>query len=197
MTSVVSLSPGPVMLMCLVNGVNLGAREQTLGMLGASVGNVLLMLLSALGVGALVHFWPEAFAVLGLLGAFYLIYLAWQIGVQHALFSPQAASPSGGHAFRRGLAVAVSNPKGILYFGALFPQFIDPAQALVAQFAVLTLSFLAIDCVVMRLYAVGGRFVTGWLSEGLAMVRLNRGLGLMMFLGGACIAWDQLIRLRS
>lgn len=192
MTILVSLSPGPVMLMCLANGARKTRRQVLLGMAGASTGNVFLMVLSALGLGALVYLWPQAFAVIGVAGALYLFYMGWQIW--RGADKPTDQFTSLEHnSWLSGFYIAASNPKGILYFGALFPQFIQPQQGLVPQLATLTVSFLLIDLVAMEMYAYGGKWFHHRLNSPATLRGFNRMLASFLMLAGIGMAIQQLV----
>ncbi len=155
MSLVVSLSPGPVMLLCFARGTQ-GPGGLVALFLGVSLGNGLLMAASLLGMASLLSLWPGAFTAISLAGAAYLMYLGWEIWRSPPASMPQG-SPLATRWFWRGLWVAASNPKGLLYFAALLPPFLwraeQPAWALLAM----TCGFLLIDASVMALYAFMGR----------------------------------------
>ncbi len=176
-TAAVSISPGPVMLLCLALGSRLSLTRVSGAMLGASLGNCVLMVLSAAGLGSLVALWPKAFGAIALAGALYLFYLGvllWR--------SPWVdfSSPSGAQMesfsalVQRGFWVAASNPKGIVYFGALIPPFLQHSQHYALTALLLTVIFLVIDLAVMVVYAKLGRQLTQLLSTPSAQQRCNR-----------------------
>ena len=93
----------------------------------------------------------------------------------------------GRAALLRSLGVALSNPKALLFFAAFLPQFVDPARAVGPQYAALGAVFVAIDALVMGVYAVAGRQAVRWLSaDGLRW--LQRGCALGMALLAALLA---------
>lgn len=191
MTAVVSISPGPVMLMCMTNGAQHHYRQVVLGMLGASLGNIVLMVLSAVGLGILIRYWPHAFAVVGVGGAIYLGYLGFNMW-RHS--NPLAAQPAtlSRNTFLTAFYIAVSNPKGILYFGALFPQFIQPQSNLIYQLMLLTVAFLIIDMLVMQAYASGGKWLVQRLQHPRRLRRFNRALALFFMCAAIFMALQQL-----
>jgi homoserine/homoserine lactone efflux protein len=135
-------------------------------MLGASAGNLALVLLSALGLGLIVQQAEWIFHIIKWIGAAYLIFL----GIQLALAPPlqidiNARHIRTSHLFGKAFLVAVTNPKGLVYFGALFPQFIDIHRSMPPQFALLTLIFLAMDFIWMAIYALSGRAIMHWLRS--------------------------------
>ena len=91
-------------------------------------------------------------------------------------------------AFRRSLLVALSNPKGLLFFSAFLPQFIDPHAAQWPQYATLGVATAALDLAVMAVYALGGAHLVRRLSLAAAR-RLNRACaaGLLALAGGLAL----------
>ena len=122
---------------------------------------------ATVGFGALLVAWPDAFAVLRLLGAGYL---AW-LGIRLALSTGRAGAPpalshrSTWHAARYGALVSLSNPKAVLTYMAAFPTALDPALPVAGQMAVMLPTALAI---VFAIYA--GHAVLG---NGIARVLLS------------------------
>lgn len=190
LTCVVSASPGPVMLACMAYGGRYGLARTSQAMLGASLGNLLLMLLSALGVGLALSRSPAVFDTIRWLGAAYLVWL----GVQ--LWRTSDASPLTAEAElargRTGLllksfGIAVSNPKGLVYFAAVFPQFVLPGEPLVPQFALLTLIFVLMDLVWMLVYARAGQLIMSWLKEDHHRRWFDRASAAALILAGALL----------
>lgn len=185
LTFFVSASPGPVMLACMAYGGNYGVRRSLWGMAGATVGNLLLMLLSALGLGLLLNRSDTLFTAIQWLGAAYLVWLGCKICLQpvgEELRASAAGEGSRQRLFWKAFGISVSNPKGLVYFGALFPQFVAPEQPLLPQFTLLTVIFVVMDLIWMLAYAKGGRVIMGWLRSPQHQRWFNR------ISGGALIA---------
>lgn len=192
-TLVLSASPGPVMLACMIDAGRYGFTKSLFTMLGASTGNLVLMLLSALGLGLLVEQAEWIFHTIKWLGAAYLIYL----GIQLMLAPPlsvdiEARQIRSSQLFAKALIVAVTNPKGLIYFGALFPQFIDINRSMPPQFGLLTLIFLSMDFIWMSIYAVGGRGIMHWLKSPAHQRWFNWISGGALILAGGALAFTKL-----
>ncbi|HEY6528720.1 MAG TPA: LysE family translocator [Cellvibrionaceae bacterium] len=184
-TSAVSLSPGPVMLLCLALGSRLPIRRVSAAMLGASLGNIVLMLLSALGLGSLITVWPTAFSLVAVVGAIYLFYLGIQLWRAPWVDFSQTLEPrldNYGQLLQRGFIVAASNPKGIVYFGALIPPFLQHSAHYTLTALLLTSIFLFIDLTVMVAYAKLGRQLTQFLIAPAAQRRCNHILASFLML---------------
>lgn len=170
------VTPGPTTLLALANGTKPGWRIAAMGILGAALSDLVLICAVALGFGALLAASETLFTTVKWLGVGYLIWLAIQLWRSNPnegsdRVSDGDTSPKG--AFLRSLGVALSNPKGLLFFSAFLPQFIDPTQPQAAQYMILAITSAALDAVIMTCYALGGSQAAKYLSAG-GMRRLNR-----------------------
>ena len=192
LTFIVSASPGPVMLSCMADAGRFGFAKSLYTMSGASAGNLILMFLSAIGVGLLVEQATWIFHTIKWIGAAYLVYLGIAMfrAEPHNLQEdmPQIRSS---HLFWKSLVVAITNPKGLIYFGALFPQFINIQQPMEPQFAVLTAIFLATDLLWMAIYALGGSAIMRWLTSPTHQRGFNRLSGSALIAAGIALAFTQ------
>lgn len=167
----VSATPGPVMMLAMTHGAVHGIGKTFLGIAGVSLGNLLLMLLSAGGVGTLLQTSEKLLPALQWLGAAYLIYLGCRIGFSPVHRQLGIAGGSGRREiFSRSFVVAASNPKGLIFFGALFPQFIVPSAFLPVQLTLLAGTFLLIDGIWQLLYATGGNTLRNWLQARTGLI---------------------------
>ncbi|HEV3106280.1 MAG TPA: LysE family translocator, partial [Trinickia sp.] len=128
---VVSAIPGPNMLLVMTNSARHGLRRSSVTMAGCLSALILMLSVSAAGLGVFLKAWPTMFDSLRLIGAAYLIYLgvkSWRakISSDKSPASDEAldAKPARSAAalFRNGFLVASSNPKAILFAAALLPQ---------------------------------------------------------------------------
>lgn len=177
--------PGPTMLLALSNGMGGGLRRAAWGMAGANLGSVIVISVVAVGLEALLASSAWLFEAVRAVGVLYLLWLAVQLwrsppqDMQAALAQVPGQQVQGRAAFMRSLLVALSNPKSLLFFAAFLPQFVDPAQAMAPQYALLGALFVAIDALVMAAYALAGRQAVRWLSgDGLRW--LHRGCAVGM-----------------
>ncbi len=125
-----SLTPGPNSLLALTHGALHGHRRTLFTVSGGALGFVILIALSMLGIGAVLQASAGALTLLKWIGGAYLIWLGIQLWRAPALqLHADATMPDakGVELFGKGFVTAVSNPKGLLFYGAFLPQFIDPA----------------------------------------------------------------------
>ncbi|HEX7028660.1 MAG TPA: LysE family translocator [Gammaproteobacteria bacterium] len=185
----ISATPGPVMMFALSNGAIYGTGKALSGIAGTSSGNMLLMLLSASGLGALLQTSEKLLPAIQWLGAAYLIYLGYRIAYTPATRHVAVGGSSKAlQIFSRGFLVAASNPKGIVFFGALFPQFIEPDQSLPMQLMLLAFVFLLIDGLWQLLYATGGNTLSNWLRDPARTGLINKISGGMLAGSGILLA---------
>ncbi len=149
------VTPGPTMLMCMTNTINHGRRRAMTSVAGAVTAVLGVMVLSAMGVGALLAASETAFTVAKVVGAAYLVWLGIKTFRSQAVLPQQAAASAGRSFYLQGLLVGASNPKAVLFFTAFFPQFLNPGAPLLPQFALLSLTFVACEFTILTLCAVG------------------------------------------
>ncbi|SDU51440.1 LysE family translocator [Pseudomonas yamanorum] len=182
--SAVMMTPGPSMLLALNNGASHGMRIAGCGIAGAALSDVILIGAVGCGLGALLHASEQLFSLVKWGGAVYLLYLAWVLwkSPTQALAQKCSASTTNGRsAFMRSLFVGLSNPKGLLFFSAFLPQFVHPGEPVAQQYVVLALVSAAIDCVMMAIYAFGGRHAMRTFSSRV-MLWINRSCAGMLAL---------------
>lgn len=187
-------TPGPTVLLALSNGSRHGLRLALVGVLGALLSDALLIGAVALGLGALLAASEAAFVTLKWLGVAYLAWLGVGLlrsrGAAAAVAGADiAAAPAARAVFSKSLLVALSNPKGILFFSALLPQFVVPEAPLLPQYSTLAALFMAIDAAVMLGYALLGARAAQWL-RGAAAAWLDRCCGAcLLALAGTLAAY--------
>jgi homoserine/homoserine lactone efflux protein len=150
----VSLVPGPAVISVVSTALRGGFRASLATNAGVLVGDAVFVAAAALGLGAVLVASHALFVAVKWLGIAYLAFL----GVRALLDRGTAfALDDGGtgarrNAFRLGLTTQLANPKVILFFGALLPQFVDPARPAAPQFALLGATFIASDLLVFAGY---------------------------------------------
>ena len=118
-------TPGPNAVNCITNGMTIGFRRSMIGVLAILTQASLFLILSALGVTALIAASPTAFWVAKLIGAGFLVYLGLR-GWMNAAQPPRPVPVSGRSVYLRALAIATINPKSVAGYLAAFSQFVQP-----------------------------------------------------------------------
>lgn len=190
----ISATPGPNMLLAMSLGLRFGVRRAAWGGLGMVAGLTVLAGLSVLGLGALLAASEPAFLTVKWAGVAYLTWLGWQTWrapvqpVQAGAAPVADGSGTAGRLFVRGVLVAFSNPKALVFMAALFPQFIEPAQPLLPQFTALVSLMAVIEFGWILAYAAGGHTIAARLSSTRAVRSLNRVSGGLMIGAGGLLA---------
>lgn len=165
-------SPGPSALLCVSHALGHGARKAIGTIVGGITASMTLMLLSALGLGAVIAASDTLFSAIKWAGAAYLLYLGistWRKASQ-AQAGQEVAEPSAAPVaaaepednatfwtlYRKGLMVGLGNPKDLLFFSALFPQFMDASAPIAGQLLILGATWMVLDGSIMLAYVLAG-----------------------------------------
>ena len=186
---VLTVTPGPSVLMTVSTSVNRGFRQAVLAALGSTSAIVGIMLLSAAGLGAVLLASDLLFSMLKWAGAAYLAYLGFGTLFSTGnslIFERQQSAPR--RSFVQGFLVGASNPKALAFFTALFPQFIDPSRPQVPQFLVLCSTFVAFELFWLITYAALGSRAKRWLQKPGRAMLFNRATGGIFLLAAGALA---------
>ena len=167
------ISPGPAIFLAIYNGAVNGSKVVMMSALGNIIGLLFLSILSISGLSAILLASSTLFTIVKLIGACYLIYL----GIRQLLSSLYSSSKRSKELlstskdrnlssyFKEGLFVAATNPKAILFFVALFPQFLDTDHAILPQFIIMTVMFMAFSFLSLSGYGYFAQKAKGVLSN--------------------------------
>ena len=192
-------SPGPD----VVQIIRLGARSTRAAVwaaIGSTTGLVVWTVASLAGLSALISATPQILVALQVLGGAYLLWMAYTsissgvaerrasatvVGTEHRAPQPRGFSPDGiikaGTAYRMGLVCDLSNPKVVIFFGAIFANFIDPGMGLGAN--ALVGSVLILESLLIFVgVALSTRAVSKWMARHSSMVDIVSG-GIFLLLG--------------
>lgn len=158
---VLSITPGPAVLLVSTQGFKYGAKSSYLGSLGISTGNLLYFVLTAFGLGALILTAGNLFLYIKYAGAIYLI-LSGFLMIYKSLNSVPNLHPkvqvnqNNIKFYIQGFITQAANPKAIIFFVALIPQFLDSSRNVTIQFTIMALTTITIETFVLMAY--------GWLA---------------------------------
>ncbi|HVY05481.1 MAG TPA: LysE family transporter [Burkholderiales bacterium] len=187
-----SLSPGPNGLLALTHGALHGRRKALYTIFGGALGFVAVIALSMFGIGALIKASLVWLTIMKWVGGAYLVWLGIQVWRSPTIgleVNGTAGPRSGSSMFRQGLLSAVTNPKGLLFFTAFLPQFIDPARSLIVQFIVMAGTFALIEIATELFIASMAHRISPWLRR--VGRRFNQACG------GLFVAIGTILPLRS
>lgn len=178
----VILIPGPTVLLVTGYALSAGPRTAMLSILGVCLGDAAAMMLTFLGLGAILAASAELFLVLKWVGAAYLVYLGielWRSPVVSGISEEQQESRPL-RIVARAFMVNVLHPKGLAFYAAFLPQFIDPARPALPQMLTLGGTFVAIAACVLMSYALAASRFRAVLVRPTVRRMLNRS-------GAACL----------
>jgi len=173
-TFLLTVSPGPGVLYVTARSLTQGRRAGFASMFGIEFGEVVWLAAAATGVAALLSASVAALTVLRFAGAAYLIYLGIQRWRQVGAVDAPPPAPVG-RIFVQGVVTQLLNPKVAVFFVAFLPQFLDTAQPIAPQVAVLGVVYVAIAIAVDVTYVLSASAVSRrFMRSRVAQVRTGR-----------------------
>jgi homoserine/homoserine lactone efflux protein len=158
---ILTMTPGPSVLLIISQGMKFGGRASIKGTLGIQTANTLYFILSAAGLGALLLASAKLFQIIKWIGVGYLIYLGVKMLLSKGELSERLEQLSSGKIsrklFSQGLITQLANPKAIVFFAALLPQFITTGENVLLQFFILGMTAIIVEFPVLAIY--------GWVAE--------------------------------
>lgn len=179
--AVLAVTPGPANLFSIATGMERGRRAVLLAVAGMNVATLVWFGAAALGLGALVTAFPEAFRWIAIAGA---VYVGW-LGASSIRSALKPALPTGNEpravqtrrpAFVDGFLVQLANPKAVLFFTAVLPPFLDVDRPAAPQLALFAAAVILMDVITMTTYGLGGAALARRMDEP----RFRRGFGVIV-----------------
>ncbi|MBC7572820.1 MAG: LysE family translocator [Herminiimonas sp.] len=187
-----SLSPGPAVMLVVACGIAHGWRKSLYATLGILSANALYFVLSATGIGSLIAASHDLFTVIRWIGAGYLVYL----GLMAIFGKPSPLTiaslegrPSGGMAiFRSAVLLQMANPKSLLMFVAILPQFVDPAAPVGFQMLILAALSIVPELCILLGYGLLASSARQWATQPRYARMTDRCAGSLVVLAGILVA---------
>ncbi len=190
-TSALACSPGPDNIYVLMQSLTHGKKYGLATVCGLISGCLLHTTLVAFGVSAIIKANETLFFVIKLLGALYLLYLAYKVFKSDAKVTlSDAAVPKKGvwQLFKQGVIMNVLNPKVSIFFLAFFPGFLfSDTLSTVTQFYVLGFLFMATSFVIFSGIAILAGFISDYLKQSNSIGVVLKWLQIIVFIGIAIL----------
>ena len=179
---IASIIPGPSMLLALTHGMRFGARRAIASAMGNLTVTIIQALISIAGLGTILITSELAFHIFKYTGAAYLIYIGVRLFISPSMSISSIdnkfrSNVSSGRLYSQAAMVTAGNPKAIVFFTAVFPQFIDPSAPYLPQSCMLLSigSVIAFSC--FMLYAVSGQKIVSLFSNASIGRYINKVIG--------------------
>ncbi|MBS1138808.1 MAG: Lysine exporter protein [Proteobacteria bacterium] len=185
----IAVTPGPGAVISMSTGMRHGYWAALTAILGLQAAILLHLLIVALGLGALLAASEAAFTVVKFLGAAYLVWLGiqkWRAPIIPVDADVLPVRRKG--LFLQGVLVNLTNPKAIIFIGALVPQFVNPALPQMPQYLLIATTLCLTDLMVMSGYALAASHLGRWLHDPAAIRLQNRAFGGIFVSAGALLA---------
>jgi len=162
-----NMAPGPNNLLSVSNATRYGYRRACVAGIGRLLAFAGMIALAAAGLAVVLQTSELLFYGIKIVGAGYLLYLAWQLWRANPAAEDAVTAPANGllALARQEFLVAAGNPKAILIFTAFLPQFVDPNRAITPQFMLLGVLFLLLEWIAISAYAYMGLHMRRWFAE--------------------------------
>jgi homoserine/homoserine lactone efflux protein len=151
------VTPGPAVLLIISQALARGARSANWSILGIESGNVFYYSVSATGLGAVLLTSYKLFFAIKYIGAAYLVWLGILTYLNKAtpLSIPSASGMKGSwlQSYLNGLVLQMANPKALLFYVALLPQFVNPARPVIPQMVILGCTGIVVEFIVLSTYS--------------------------------------------
>lgn len=178
------LLPGPAVMLTINNAIQRGLLKSIAGILGIALAILIVAFISATSLGIVLASSAVAFNIIKILGAAYLIYMGIKMlrsKVTNDL-SIKKQEASYVRCFIEGFLVSISNPKAVIFFMSIFPQFINTSKEYVPQFILLATTFSLLVMVIHSIYALSASAVKSKLSSEKSKSVINK-IGGGVFVG--------------
>ena len=171
----IAVTPGPGIFYVAARTLAGGRGEGMASSIGLGLGGLVHVIGGAIGISALVMASAEAFTMVKVLGAVYLIWLGLKAWREARVLLPTDVRATGSRqAFREGIIVEALNPKTAAFFLAFIPQFVDASQPVAAQFVVLGLISVALNTTVDIVVTYGAAIARGGLENRPSLITRAR-----------------------
>jgi threonine/homoserine/homoserine lactone efflux protein len=146
--------PGPSQLLFMANSLRYGVRRSTSTMAGDLFANSLQIVIAGFGLVGVIAASANVFVAIKWLGVAYLVWIGLRSMLSAGKGRSTKSSASPALLFRQGFLTSAANPYAVVFFAALFPQFIDPSAPLAGQIAILGATYLVIDGAILLLFGM-------------------------------------------
>lgn len=187
-STVLVIIPGPTVLLVVAYALGAGRGTALWTVIGVFFGDLVAITASVLGLGVLLAASATLFTILKFVGGIYLIYLGYRLftaPVEAGRIEAKAAAASGPKMALHAFAVTATNPKGLVFFIAFLPQFLNPGAPAAPQLAIMVATFTIIAAINALIYALAAGGLRSRITQPRVLKWMNRGGGSALIAMGA------------
>jgi threonine/homoserine/homoserine lactone efflux protein len=177
------ITPGSPRILIVSYSMSYGIKKTVWTALGDISANTVQMIIVTFFIGSLLIQYPQILIVIKWLGVSYLVYLSYELfkakvkqinSVKEIIFKSNLSF------FRDGFVVAGLSPKALIFFGAIFPNFIDFNKNYISQFMILAFTYVLLDFITLMIYGLGARKISLWLQTNPKTINLISSAALLI-----------------
>ena len=177
------VTPGSPRVLIVSYSMSYGIRKTIWTALGDISANTVQMIIVTFLIGSLLIKYPQILVVMKWLGVSYLVYLSYELfKTKVKQFNPlkEVTFKNNLSFFRDGFVVAGLSPKALIFFGAIFPNFIDFNKNYISQFIILAFTYVLLDFITLMIYGLGARKISLWLQANPKTINLISSVALLI-----------------
>ena len=177
------ITPGSPRVLVVSYAMTYGMKKTVWTALGDISANAMQMIVVTFVIGSLLIRFPQIMIVMKWLGVAYLLYLAYELyrtRVKNFNSPKENASKNSLSFFRDGFMVAGLSPKALIFFGAIFPNFMDFNGNYIGQFIILAITYVVLDFITLIIYGMGAKKISLWLQANPKTINLVSSAALLI-----------------
>ena len=177
------ITPGSPRVLIVSYSMTYGIKKIVWTALGDISANTVQMIVVTFLIGSLLIKYPQILIVMKWLGVSYLVYLSYELfktSVKQFNSMKEIAFKNNLSFFRDGFVVAGLSPKALIFFGAIFPNFIDFNKNYISQFIILAFTYVILDFITLMIYGLGARKISLWLQANPKTINLISSAALLI-----------------
>jgi len=180
------LTPGPAVMLVLASAFRYGFKTAMLPALGIASANIVWLLLAASGAAVLASTFPTAFLGLKIFGLCVIAYLALTtiFGPLPDINANAGDAPPRARLFSKGLALQLSSPMPLVFFGLLLPAYFNAQAPMAPQVIIMFVTVTVTELLGLATYAYGAQTIRQWMTSPRAARAFNIGIGIIMLASG-------------
>ena len=177
------ITPGSPRILIISYSMSYGIKKTVWTALGDISANTVQMIIVTFLIGSLLIKYPQIMIVIKWLGVSYLVYLSYELfktKVKQFNSLKEITFKNNLSFFRDGFVVAGLSPKALIFFGAIFPNFIDFNKNYISQFIILAFTYVILDFITLMIYGLGARKISLWLKANPKTINLISSAALLI-----------------